>query len=135
MLLNNVFMFTLHYVWFQYVMFELYLLGFFLLKYFIFYLSFRCIIKMISSLGATSSFSDAFSNLNMWSVVCVWLIEMVCVCAAGMMRCDWWCICDLISYLEYFQQAEKTRLAQIYFVHIFSLPCLFVAVPCNVIEK
>lgn len=111
-LLLNVFMFTLHYVWFEYVMFELYLLVFFLLKCFIFYLSFCCIIKMINSLGATSSFSDHFWNLNMWSVVCLRTLNYWNgVYAAGMMRCGWWCICELtsylLSYLGYFQQAEK----------------------------
>lgn len=98
LLLNNVFMLMLHYVWFQHVMFELYLLSFSLLK-FLFSIHLCCIIKMISSLGATSSFSDAFKNLNTWSVVCLHTLSYWNgVYAAWVMRCEWWCICELTCH-------------------------------------
>lgn len=138
LLLNDVFMFTLHYVWFQYVMFELYLLVFFPIKIFYFLFVFLLHNK-----------DDQFPWCYFFLFRCFLKLKYVISCMCTHFELLEWCVCclnyemwlvihlwaDKLPYIIpwVFPASRKgDRLAQIDFVHLFSLPCLYVAVPCNI---
>lgn len=138
LLLNNVFMLMLHYVWFQHVTFELYLLSFFLLKFFIFYLSllhnkddqfpwcyfflFRCFQKLKYIISCMSTHLELLE----W-YVCCWNDEMWLVMHL-------WA--DKLTYIiPWVFPASRKDYRLVHAMHVFSLPCLFVAILCNVNRK